>query len=794
MPSNSLILGVVIGSTLIALLLTGSSQSDLRPSNPVLPADLMKEFEQGKTLLSQGSYYAARESFLRASAIAQKRGYARQASRNLTNAGFCLYASLNFRGAQQDFEKSRDMARAAGELAAVAAAQNNLANLYIHMAEPEKALEVAEEALRGPEGSADASTHGKLLFQRADALAELKRFPEAEPVYRQAIAELAELDDYEGLVRVEGKFGYECLHAERWDEAESILTHALWMVRVHHVNASAVILTSLAQLKSHRGDIRSATALFESAINAPQGTAPAWGIRWMRGQFRLEHGDPKGALDDYREARRIALEMKADMVPADQDRIELESNLSEVMEGLVESGNRLARQTGDHKALRETFDAAEQDRMWSLRALVPSPNDWRSRLPNHYWELLAQYQALEGTAASARSPEAVRKIESLRAELQGLEAESGGMQNPANSSESALAHAQSLLDGDSVLLSFLITKTGGWVWAVDRNHVDVYPTAGAEKITKDTATFRNSVQAGSTDFTAAREVYRDLFGNVPENYLRRRRWLIEPDGPLNDLPFAALVPGESSDAASGRFFLVQRTAIGLVPGALLMERGTIAADAPFVGVGDPIYNGADSRYRFRNVKAGFPLPRLPNTAAEIEAVSRAWGTPSPTLLTGADATPANVEAALRRPAPVVHFATHVVAAPEKFRSGMIALSLDASGEPGLLGPKEIVARLVSPGLVVMNGCHSAQGETLPSSGLMGLTRAWIGAGSRAVIATGWDVPDAAAQSLMTDFYVALHSRPQGGTAFALRSAQLKAIERGDSPARWAAYSLLTRIP
>jgi CHAT domain-containing protein len=125
---------------------------------------------------------------------------------------------------------------------------------------------------------------------------------------------------------------------------------------------------------------------------------------------------------------------------------------------------------------------------------------------------------------------------------------------------------------------------------------------------------------------------------------------------------------------------------------------------------------------------------------------------------------------------------------------MIALSLDASGEPGLLGPKEIVARLVSPGLVVMNGCHSAQGETLPSSGLMGLTRAWIGAGSRAVIATGWDVPDAAAQSLMTDFYVALHSRPQGGTAFALRSAQLKAIERGDSPARWAAYSLLTRIP
>ncbi len=29
---------------------------------------------------------------------------------------------------------------------------------------------------------------------------------------------------------------------------------------------------------------------------------------------------------------------------------------------------------------------------------------------------------------------------------------------------------------------------------------------------------------------------------------------------------------------------------------------------------------------------------------------------------------------------------------------------------GLLGPKEILARPVTAGLIVMNGCHSAQGE------------------------------------------------------------------------------------
>jgi CHAT domain-containing protein len=213
-----------------------------------------------------------------------------------------------------------------------------------------------------------------------------------------------------------------------------------------------------------------------------------------------------------------------------------------------------------------------------------------------------------------------------------------------------------------------------------------------------------------------------------------------------------------------------------------------------VGIGDPIYNSADPRYTAKSAKPDLTLTRLPNTAGEIEAISRAWGSSESSLLTGADAIPAKIEAAIQRGSPIVHFATHVITGPDEFHSGMIAVSLDASGSMGLLGPKEIVARPVTAGLIVMNGCHSAQGEPLKSAGLMGLTRAWIGAGAKAVIATGWDVPDTAAQALMTDFYLALRSSPEQGAAGALRQAQLKAIDRGDAGGEWAAYSLLSRIP
>ena len=115
---------------------------------------------------------------------------------------------------------------------------------------------------------------------------------------------------------------------------------------------------------------------------------------------------------------------------------------------------------------------------------------------------------------------------------------------------------------------------------------------------------------------------------------------------------------------------------------------------------------------------------------------------------------------------------------------------------GLLGPKEIVARAAGAKLVVMDGCHSAQGEALPGAGLMGLTRAWIGAGAMAVMATQWDIPDDEAQSLMADFYRALKAAPERGAASALQNAQLAALRdplARQLPASWAGYFLLSRM-
>ncbi len=482
--------------------------------------------------------------------------------------------------------------------------------------------------------------------------------------------------------------------------------------------------------------------------------------------------------------------MRADIVPADRDRVTLEGSLSRVAAGFVDAGNRLAAETAIRDRyeatvlLRETFDAAEQDRLWSLRALIPAANDWRTRLPDTYWDLLAQYQIVERSLLANTSPELRKRESALQSELQHTEAAAASeshSDSPADG-ESAFTHVSRVLDADSVLLSFHITKSSGWLWAVDRHGVDVYRIPRLDTLKTAVADFAHAIHYG--DPRAAdlgRCLYTLLFGQVSALHLSHKRWLLELDGPLFDLPFGALVVDENNEP----IYLSERAALQAIPGALMLQPRTPLGNGPFLGIGDPIYNAADARYRGGRVERGAALPRLPATAAELESCSHAWNPARTQLLTGANASLSMIRAGLHSNPSVIHFATHVVTGPGYYSSGLIALSLDRSGAMELLGPVEIVAHPTAPGLVVLNGCHSGQGEALPGTGLMGLTRAWIGAGARSVIATRWDIPDELGAAIMVEFYQALRANPERGPAFALQQAQLKLLNNRASITRTA---------
>jgi CHAT domain-containing protein len=814
-------LSAILGTSLVAFSLCGSTWRPAKNGNSASRAEGAL-FDEGFRLYRAGEYSHASEVFRSVAALAERDGLPYQAATNWNNAGGAALARLDFRDALPDFLRARRTAEAAGLRRPLLIAMNNLAALYLQMGDPDASLQVAKEGLSNTVGNnkensaADATS--RLSFQMATALARLNRFDEAAPIYRRAIHEIAEQDDLIATARALGNFGSACLDAGHLLEAEDVLSEALLLVRLHRLDASANILRALAKLKERRGDSRSAAALFDAAIHATPGITPQWEIYADRGDFRRSMNDLPGALADFRAGRRIAARMRADIVPADQDRIALEGGLNRLAVGLVDVGNLLALRTAGTALPRETFEAAEQDRLWSLRALVPAPNDWRTRLPNTYWDLLARYQAIQRAEVANASPEAAKQASSLQSELGHIEAAAANASHSVLTDttrtvgESALAHATRVLDADTVLLSFYVTGSGGWLWAVDRRGVDVYSTPAFDTLKAAVADFARAARNGDPDAPElGRGLYKLLLGNVSARYLAHKRWLLELDGPLFDLPFAALVVAQvkagrvKADRREERknepIYLVERKVLQTIPGVLMLEpRTAVPRTGSFLGIGDPIYSPADTRYRGDRTKHEVVLPRLPATAAELEACSRAWKPARTQILTGANAGLAAVRTALHSNPSVIHFATHVVTAPGAYSSGLIALSLDRSGAMGFMGPADIAAYTLSPSLVVLNGCHSDQGQALPGAGLMGLTRAWIGAGARSVLATRWDIPDEAGARILVEFYRAFRASPERGPAFALQQAQLRFLKNrtsnpqasGNTPAVWGAYFVLGR--
>jgi CHAT domain-containing protein len=102
------------------------------------------------------------------------------------------------------------------------------------------------------------------------------------------------------------------------------------------------------------------------------------------------------------------------------------------------------------------------------------------------------------------------------------------------------------------------------------------------------------------------------------------------------------------------------------------------------------------------------------------------------------------------------------------------------------------------GVVVLNGCSSARAAVLPGAGLVGMTRAWLAAGARAVIVARWSTSDQDEGKLFESFYQRFSTAgnsPQRTFAELLQQAQLTELRAGGwraNPCHWAAYFCVGR--
>jgi CHAT domain-containing protein len=311
---------------------------------------------------------------------------------------------------------------------------------------------------------------------------------------------------------------------------------------------------------------------------------------------------------------------------------------------------------------------------------------------------------------------------------------------------------QNLTENDA-LFSFSLGRQRSWMWVVTHADVQLYQLAGRSALEQASATWSREIRSGDEGLRSGRELANALFGQLPAHIWRKQNWLLVGDGKLfANVPLAAVsdlsVEAVMNTGSSTYVPLVENHTLRFLPSEFsLSTADTVRTHRlAFAGVGDPIYNLADSRLNgtAQFVTASYSknvnlLGRLVGSSREVRDAAALF--PTSRVLTGTDANAENVRALVEQQPSILHFAVHVVSPESHPEDAALALSLRSDRLPELLSPELVTTYKVPGTLVILSGCDSQQGKDVPGVGLRGLSRAWLMAGATGVIASAWPVPD-----------------------------------------------------
>jgi CHAT domain-containing protein len=249
-----------------------------------------------------------------------------------------------------------------------------------------------------------------------------------------------------------------------------------------------------------------------------------------------------------------------------------------------------------------------------------------------------------------------------------------------------------------------------------------------------------------------------------------RQLILVPHAELHYAPFAAFLSARSPEQ-----FLSQRYDLSFTPSASV-----------WLAVGDRKRNAAGGVLAF--------APRtdaLPGTADEVASIGSLL--PDVVMATGRDAS----EQAFRRQAPgkrIIHLATFGVLNKQNPLFSFVELA-PAGVDDGVLEVNEVFGLALSSDLVVLSACQTALGsgslaDVPPGDDWVGLSRAFLLAGSRQVLGTLWPVDDRATAVFMRRFYGNLARGMSAARALALAQRSTGAVPETADPFYWAGFVLV----
>jgi CHAT domain-containing protein len=604
---------------------------------------------------------------------------------------------------------------------------------------------------------------------------------------------------------------------KKGEQAKAIehYTEALALSRkVNDVRAASLALYKIARAERDRGNLDVARARVEEALQVSDKFRANVAGREMRtAYFATVHEQYEFYVDLLMRLHQQRPSEKFDVAAFEANE---RGRARSLLETLKEYGTDI-RQGVDEKLLQRELDLqrrlrAKTERRIQLAVAKASSEDLEKELS----DLSTELQQVQGQIR-ATSPRYAALVQPAPLTLKEIQ--------------------QQVVDADTALLAYALGEERSYVWMVTAESMKSFELPARAQI-EDSArrlytslTSRNQTQKNETPaqrrvritkddaqyVDASRDLSTKLLGPVA-NDLRQQRLVIVADGALQYVPFAALpIPSSTSKPLVADYEIVSLPSASVL--ALMREDLQTRPRAPksVAILADPVFDKDDQRLaalRNRRSDVAKTLPRsnpqdqralrdfdglnegiarLPFSGREAEAIMALVPPGEGMLAVGFRASRATAVSPELSQYRYVHFATHgLLNSKHPELSGVFLSRFNELGQSqdGFLQLHDVYNLKLSADLVVLSACQTALGKDVRGEGLVGLTRGFMYAGAPRVVASLWQVDDAATADFMREFYSAMLTEGKR-PAEALRVAQLRMSKQTQwsSPYYWAAFTL-----
>ncbi|MBF0445141.1 MAG: CHAT domain-containing protein, partial [Magnetococcales bacterium] len=644
--------------------------------------------------------------------------------------------------------------------------------LYWTLNENDKALLHLQKAIDSSKRHHLATELASSLNNKALVLRATGKLDDALYNFQQAMVIDAEQKSLWGLSYDNRNIGMVLMKKGRLEEAEErlLVSETISSEISNPINQSKAQL-ELANLYKKMGKIELAHDYYSQAFGLAKKLhlkEVLWRASAGMGDVLWQQDRPKEAFAAFDRAINIVEGMRS-ALKIDALRNSFQENKQDLYRNMI----TLLVEMGD---TRKGFDYLERFRSRNFIDLLANqkielkrPEDEKDlqRVSNLFAELdnLAQEFAASKKPSKAQSNRYKRqKAMAEEAQLELLQ------KNPELSAfisvnPLTLAQFEGRMEKGVGTIAYLLTKKELYIWVT----------------TKKGTTFKR-VAVSEKELTAKVREYRDLMQNiepVEEVMSQLYTWLIKPvEKEITDLEYLGIIPHGplyflSFSALRGpNNYLVARYPLFYSPSASAMEysfkKRTKIKRTKILAIGNPDLG---------NLNFDLPL-------AEYEAGSIQWTFPDGDLLVGKKASKEWVVNNIGKYG-IIHIAAH--GDFQGINPLFSSLWLSAKDQQkGRLTVKEIFSLDINADLVTLSACQTGLG-TLQGSELIGLNRAFLYAGTHALISSLWRVDDLATAVLMKHFY---RNYSTMNKAKSLQQAQLIVKQTFPHPANWAGFNLM----